>query len=136
MYLRGWLSKSPAIERNYVKPHEGKYTERLNKKSFKSERAFLKILAGYRLFYFDQNLKVGPFYADFIWTGQRVIVEVDGSIHDRFDVKFRDTKKESFWTRNGYTVFRIKHPWTKYEIHSFMTDLRIRLGLDAVRFPF
>jgi very-short-patch-repair endonuclease len=44
---------------------------------------------------------------DFLFTNHGVVIEVDGSVHDRPDVKLRDSIKQKSLERNGYRVVRV-----------------------------
>lgn len=44
---------------------------------------------------------------DILFTKERVVIEVDGSVHDRPEVKERDKIKQESLERNGYRVVRV-----------------------------
>lgn len=44
---------------------------------------------------------------DVLFTKERVVIEVDGSVHDRPEVKERDRIKQESLERNGYRVVRV-----------------------------
>lgn len=58
----------------------------------------------------DQFNKVSPPYIpDLINYWFKYVIECDGSVHDRADVKARDAKKDRYFRRNGFKVFRVRH---------------------------
>jgi very-short-patch-repair endonuclease len=59
-------------------------------------------------FPFDKNITFGGYIPDFISKFYKVIVEVDGSIHNLENVKKKDLKKEIIYKRYGYEVIRVK----------------------------
>jgi hypothetical protein len=52
------------------------------------------------------NARVGGEEADLVWTGRRVIVEVDGPQYHRFPEE--DARKQRAWRAAGYVVRRVK----------------------------
>lgn len=58
----------------------------------------------------DQFNKVAPPYIpDLINFWFKYVIECDGSIHDREDVKARDARKDKFFRKNGFKVFRVRY---------------------------
>lgn len=44
---------------------------------------------------------------DFLFAKERVVIEVDGSVHNKPEVKERDRIKQESLERNGYRVVRV-----------------------------
>lgn len=84
----------------------------LSKSLPKSEKWFFDKLdkAGYSMgdFRLQSNVYCHGKIPDFVSEYLMVIIEVDGSIHDRPDIKENDDKKDKLYRKKGYTVFRIK----------------------------
>lgn len=59
-------------------------------------------------FPFETNCVFAGYIPDFINKHYKVIVEVDGSIHELERIKKRDAKKTRKYESLGYTVIRIK----------------------------
>ena len=58
----------------------------------------------------DQFNKVSPPYIpDLINFWFKYVIECDGSVHDRPDVKARDAAKDRFFRKNGFKVFRVRY---------------------------
>lgn len=55
---------------------------------------------------FRRQHPIGLYIADFYCHKAKLIIEVDGSIHNLPDVKKIDEEKENYLIRNGYTVLR------------------------------
>ena len=56
---------------------------------------------------FRKQHPIDPYVADFYCSGARLVIEVDGSSHDRGDRPHRDERREAFLREGGYSVLRI-----------------------------
>lgn len=54
------------------------------------------------------NFPLGRFIPDLVNEKFRYIIECDGSIHDRKDVRRKDLAKDSSYRSKGYRVFRLR----------------------------
>lgn len=54
------------------------------------------------------NEPLGSYIPDVINRGFKYIIEIDGSIHDTPEQQYKDRKKDAYYLRRGYQVFRIK----------------------------
>ena len=73
---------------------------------------------------FKRQVPVAPYIVDFLCTAARVIVELDGSLHDDPKQKAHDAARDDFLRRQGFRVLR------------FSNDLMLGNGnliLDTVR---
>jgi very-short-patch-repair endonuclease len=61
---------------------------------------------GYR---FRRQHPVGRYFADFACDGLRLILEIDGGIHDRDDVVLRDHLRQVELEALGWTVLRFRN---------------------------
>jgi very-short-patch-repair endonuclease len=52
---------------------------------------------------FVRQAPIGPYFADFAWRGSRLIVELDGSQHDK---SAYDARRDAFLVSQGYAVLR------------------------------
>ena len=50
---------------------------------------------------------VGPYVADFYCRAARLVIEVDGQVHDGAAPVNRDAERDSFLAENGYRVVRV-----------------------------
>ena len=71
-----------------------------------AERMLWSRLRSRRLseFKFRRQVPVGPFFADFACIGCKVIVEVDGDIHEAQTVQ--DAARSEFLTDDGWAILR------------------------------
>jgi very-short-patch-repair endonuclease len=109
-----WLYKQPKRKKKKrkVKSTIEKYADKLQKNTPKSEVWFLTHYKPHR---FDSfNVPFGPFIPDVINKRLRYVIEIDGSIHNLKEVMFNDWKKDQYYKKRYYKVFRVK----AYDIES------------------
>jgi very-short-patch-repair endonuclease len=56
---------------------------------------------------FRRQHPVGPYIADFYCSALRLVIEIDGQIHEQSEQLQRDANKNRFMAENGYQVIRI-----------------------------
>ena len=72
------------------------------------EAAFLVICRRHRLPRPEVNVRIGPFLVDFLWKGERLVVETDGYRYHRGRAAFQDDRgRELELMRLGYDVLRL-----------------------------
>lgn len=116
MLYKSWLYSLP--KKKYKKPKAGKpkplsrlqkYANKLNLDLPKSEIWFQKLFENENfntLFFY--NKPIGKYIPDVVSFKHKVIIEIDGSIHETDIQKFKDKLKTDYFINRGYTVFRIK----------------------------
>jgi very-short-patch-repair endonuclease len=57
--------------------------------------------------HFRRQAPFGPYVVDFVCHKARLIVEVDGGIHNHPAVALRDAERETWLRQRGYSVVRI-----------------------------
>ena len=72
-----------------------------------AESRFWKLLSKIEGFHFRKQTPVGPHVFDFGDLGRRLLIEVDGGIHDLPEVQERDRAKDLWATSQGFVVLRI-----------------------------
>lgn len=100
-----------------------KFADQLNKNVPQSEKWFRALwdkneVKGIKL---KWNYPVGKYIADAIDLNAKVIIEVDGSIHDTVEQKFRDELKDFYYKQRGYTVIRVR----AYQYDQFINCVNI-----------
>ena len=82
-----------------------------------SERRVERMLNRAQLWGFIRNCPLcNNWFPDFVWKGKRVILEVDGPIHNTPHQKQMDALKDRMLTDNGWKVFRLTVPFKKQRI--------------------
>jgi very-short-patch-repair endonuclease len=80
---------------------------RLRKTPTRAEAVLWKLLRDLPQHHFRRQLALGDFVYDFGDHGCRLLIEVDGGIHDRVDVAAQDVVKETAARALGYRVIRL-----------------------------
>jgi very-short-patch-repair endonuclease len=76
----------------------------------KSELWFYEILKKHNMMdMFKKNIPVHTGIPDLVNIEYRIIVEIDGSVHDLEEVQKTDKKRQLEYESVGYDVFRVKH---------------------------
>lgn len=121
------LSKASVYKRHKRKKSNGKrnsrmlkYAKRLNDNLPKSELWFddlFKSHPSYSLFL--KNQIVNKYIVDLLCTEKKIVIEIDGSYHDREDQIVRDFLKDMKLRSKGYTIIRVK----AYDMTSFTSAI-------------
>ncbi len=59
--------------------------------------------------HFRRQMAIGPYVADFVCLGHRLIIEVDGKIHENGDQRFRDAERDTYLQDQGFRVMRFSN---------------------------
>jgi very-short-patch-repair endonuclease len=59
--------------------------------------------------HFRRQMAIGPYVADFVCLGRRLIIEVDGKIHDDRDQRLRDADRTSYLEGQNFRVMRFSN---------------------------
>lgn len=59
--------------------------------------------------HFRRQVPIGPYIADFCCLRHRLIVELDGPVHDTAESRARDEKRDVFLRAQGYQVIRFRN---------------------------
>jgi very-short-patch-repair endonuclease len=58
---------------------------------------------------FRRQAPIGPYFADFATHARKLVIEVDGGVHERLDdVALRDGERQLWLEGEGYTVLRVE----------------------------
>lgn len=90
-----------------------------------AEDLLWKALRGEQIrgFQFRRQHPVGRFIFDFCCTKAKLIVEVDGSVHNDEDQKGRDAARDEYLARGGYTTLR----FTNSEVFNDLASVVARI---------
>ncbi len=73
-----------------------------------------------------KQVAIGPYIADFGCHGAKLVVELDGAVHETAAARERDKKREAFLVGRGYRVLRFSNADVKADV-----GLVVRSILDA-----
>jgi very-short-patch-repair endonuclease len=74
---------------------------------------------------FRRQHPLGPFIADFVCLSKRIIVEMDGPIHDSRTLY--DQRRDQWLRSQGFTVWRIKNEELEQNTEKTLMELRKHL---------
>lgn len=77
-----------------------------SEKRFRAKLKFANVRFDFQKTFLDNN---SWYIADFYLPDYNMIVEIDGGYHRNADQKKKDRKRDSFFRKLGYIVFRIKN---------------------------
>jgi very-short-patch-repair endonuclease len=78
---------------------------------------------------FRRQHVIGPFVADFACVARRLVVEVDGPVHDT--QRERDAERQAFIEAQGYSFFRVTAGEVGQELEAVLTRLRDRRAAQS-----
>ncbi len=99
---------------------------RLRQQSGHAEDHVWKVLRAGRLegWKFRRQHPVGPYIADFACPELRLILELDGEVHDLPDVAHRDTERSTSLEALGWTVLRFSNDVAKTRTTELIDAIR------------
>ena len=85
--------------------------------------------------HFRRQTPMGPFIADFVCHGARLVVEVDGGAHEAAERALRDSEKRAWLEGRGYRVLRFTNKQVLASpaqvARSIFAEVRMRLALPG-----
>ncbi|MCR5880438.1 endonuclease domain-containing protein [Phenylobacterium sp. J367] len=84
----------------------------------------------------DQNFRrqapIGRYFVDFASHGRRLVIEVDGGVHERLpEVALRDAERQRWLEAEGYRVLRFSDRQVWDDVHGVIDLIREALLLDG-----
>ena len=92
-----------------------------------AEAKFWKALRATNL-HFRRQAPFGPYIVDFVCHRHRLVVEMDGGVHNLPEVASRDAERDAWLTGRGYRVMRFPNTVTPDDIVQLILG---RLGDDT-----
>jgi very-short-patch-repair endonuclease len=77
-------------------------------------------------FKFKRQVLIGPYIADFVCVERKVVVELDGPLHDAA----YDSRRDAYMQKHGYHVMRFKNDDAGWDFASVLVTVR-----EALRAP-
>ena len=79
---------------------------------------------------FRRQAPIGPYFADFATHGRKLVIEVDGGIHERLpEVTARDAGRQRWLEGEGYTVLRFTDRDVVNDVEACMAVIAKQLAL-------
>lgn len=76
-----------------------------------------------------RQVPLGGFIADFVCTSLRLVIEVDGGVHDLAAQQARDRNREEYFHRVGYGVVRLRNEDVLADCEAVLVQLAEKLGI-------
>ncbi len=74
---------------------------------------------------------IGPYVVDFACLRARLVIEVDGGVHNRTDVALRDLKRDEWLTSQGYGILRIDSRRIPHDLDAVIAEITQAIRLKA-----
>ena len=90
------------------------------------EKIFWEVVRGGRFdgLKFRRQHPVGPFIADFYYHQYKLVIELDGSVHDEAEQQAYDQNRDTWMIEYGLTVLRFTNQEVTNEIESVKQRIR------------
>jgi very-short-patch-repair endonuclease len=77
---------------------------------------------------FRRQAPIGPYFADFAAYAPKLVVEVDGGIHERLEaVQLRDVERQRWLEKEGFRVLRFTDREVSGDIHACIDKIKALL---------
>ena len=70
---------------------------------------------------------IGPYVVDFACLRAKLVIEVDGGVHERTDVALRDLERDAWLTEQGFRVMRIPSVRVEKHIDAVVAEIEIAI---------
>jgi very-short-patch-repair endonuclease len=81
--------------------------------------------------HFRRQVAIGAYVADFCCLKHRLIVEVNGPIHDTVAAEARDAARDRTFDVNGYTIVHVANSEVSLNIRDVLYRIRTALGAST-----
>lgn len=108
MRTTGGLAMDKRPKLNEVSPRLRRFARAQRKDMPRAEALFWEEVRGGRFkgAKFKRQVPIAPFIADFYCASARLIIEIDGPVHDTDDRRRRDETRDTWLTAQGFMVLR------------------------------
>jgi len=109
------------IKEALYKKNKSRFTKKLRRSMTHEEAILWRVLRNRRCrgLKFCRQVNVGPYIADFICREQRVIIEIDGKIHEKAEQKEHDDIRDKYFIERDYKILRI----TNDKVHESLPEV-------------
>ncbi len=120
----------PRSASHFKSDHAQQRAKRLRRETTAAEKLLWRALRGGDA-HWRKQVAIGPFVADFVCHGSRLIVEADGGAHRAPDVALRDAQRDAWLNARGYRVLRFANAEIERDLERVLAqiDLEVRAPL-------
>ncbi|PYE90058.1 endonuclease domain-containing protein [Phyllobacterium leguminum] len=79
--------------------------------------------------HFRRQMAIGPYVADFVCLGHRLIIEVDGKIHEDEDQRRHDFEREVYLRSQNFRILRVSNADVMLDMPSVLNRIAIALSV-------
>ena len=90
----------------------------------------MHLKSGIQNFKFRRQHPIGPYVADFFCHKLKLIIEVDGSIHDLKETKIYDEERENYFIGLGYKIIRFSNRQVHNEMEFILSKINSMIELQ------
>ncbi|WP_367272084.1 endonuclease domain-containing protein [uncultured Caulobacter sp.] len=104
--------------------------KRMRREPTLAEKLFWKALRKVEIpgSHFRRQAPFGPYIVDFVCHHHRLIVEVDGAVHDLDHVAIRDAERQAWLEGRGYRVIRVPNSQAINDPYSVVEQILALVG--------
>ncbi len=100
------------------------FAKQLRKEMTDAEKIlWVHLKSGISNFKFRRQHPIGLYVADFFCHKLKLIIEVDGSIHDLEEMKIRDEEREKSLKESGYKIIRFRNEQVYNEMEFILAKI-------------
>jgi very-short-patch-repair endonuclease len=70
-----------------------------------------------------RQVALGPYVVDFACLRAKLVIEVDGGVHERTDVALRDLERDAWLTGQGFHVIRVPNKRVESELDAVVLEI-------------
>jgi very-short-patch-repair endonuclease len=113
------------IKEKLYRKHKTQFTKKLRRKMTPEEVILWQLLRNRhsREVKFRRQVNIGPYIVDFLCKEHRIVIEVDGSIHDEEDQKKYDLVRDTFLRELDYKILRIRNEDIHKDIQNVLKNI-------------
>ena len=101
---------------------------RLRKEPTRAEQHLWKALRKIEEAHFRRQAPLGPYIVDFVCHRSRLVIEVDGGVHELEEVQARDAERTVWLEGRGYSVLRFSNEQALFDRASVVEAIASALG--------
>ena len=100
------------------------FAKQLRKEMTDAEKIlWMHLKSGIQNLKFRRQHPIGLYVADFFCHKLKLIIELDGSIHDLKETKIQDQERENYFTTSGYKIIRFSNKQVFTELEFILAEI-------------
>ncbi|MEO6330875.1 MAG: endonuclease domain-containing protein [Ginsengibacter sp.] len=100
------------------------FAKQLRKEMTDAEKIlWMHLRPGIKNLKFRRQHPIGIYVADFFCHKLKLVIEVDGSIHNLKEIKINDKEREQYFIKSGYQIIRFSNKQVQNQIESILAEI-------------